>query len=135
MHFFTLENIIGKMYPFNDDRLLYTPFFETKLDNYFSYYVSPFADSVINELKYMLLYARTGKQMYPYLLMKFTNQYFNPQHVGQNKVFLYLFNEFYLKGDTILLNPQSKKAIFDRAVSVNGKPGRRSGTRIGYERH
>jgi len=104
--------------PFNDDRLLYTPFFESKIDTYYTYYVSPVADSVINELQYMLLYARTGKQMYPYLLMKFTNQYFNPQHVGQNKVFLYLFNEFYMKGDTTLLNPQSKKIIFDRAYQL-----------------
>jgi thiol-disulfide isomerase/thioredoxin len=111
MHFW--QNV-----PFSDDRLLYTPFFEPKIDNYFNYYVSPVADSVINELQYMLLYARTGKQMYPYLLMKFSNQYFNPQHVGQNKVFLYLFNEFYMKGDTALLNPQSKKMIFDRAYKL-----------------
>ena len=104
--------------PFNDDRLLYTPFFETKIDSYYNFYVSPVADSVIHELQYMLLYARTGKQMYPYLLMKFTNQYFNPQHIGQNKVFLYLFNEFYMKGDTSLLSPESKKIIFNRAYQL-----------------
>lgn len=104
--------------PFNDDRLLYTPFFETKIDNYYNYYVSPVADSVINELQYMLLYARTGKQMYPYLLIKFTNQYFNPPHAGQNKVLLYLFNNFYLKGDTALLNPAAKKMLFDRVYQL-----------------
>ena len=104
--------------PFNDDRLLYTPFFESKIDSYYNYYVSPVADSVINELQYMLLYARTGKQMYPYLLLKFTNQYFNPQHAGQNKVLLYLFNNFFLKGDTTLLNPAAKKMLFDRAYQL-----------------
>lgn len=104
--------------PFNDDRLLYTPFFETKIDNYFNLYVSPAADSVIHELQYMLLYARTGKQMYPFLLMKFTNQYFNPRFVGQNKVLLFLFNDFYMKGDTTLLNPQSKKILFDRIYQL-----------------
>ena len=104
--------------PFNDDRLLYTPFFETKIDNYFNLYVSPAADSVIYELQYMLLYARTGKQMYPFLLMKFTNQYFNPRFIGQNKVLLFLFNDFYMKGDTTLLNPQSKKILFDRIYQL-----------------
>ncbi len=104
--------------PFNDDRLLYTSFFEPKIDTYFKYYVSPVADSVIKDLQYLLLYARTGKEMYPYLLMKFTNKYFNPDHVGQNKVFLYLFNEFFMKGDTTFLDPRSKKLIFDRAYAL-----------------
>jgi thiol-disulfide isomerase/thioredoxin len=104
--------------PFNDDRLLYTPFFENKIDTYYKYFVSPVSDSVINELNYMLLYARTGKQMYSYLLLKFTEQYFNPQHAGQNKVLLYLFNNFYLKGDTTLLNPAAKKMLFDRVYQL-----------------
>jgi len=104
--------------PFNDDRLLYTPFFEHKIDTYFNFYVPPQADSVIKDMQYMLLYARTGKEMYPYLLNKFTNRYYNAQQVGQNKVFLYLFNEFYQKGDTVRLNPQSKKLIFDRAYQL-----------------
>ncbi|MGZ3755560.1 MAG: redoxin domain-containing protein [Mucilaginibacter sp.] len=104
--------------PFNEDRLLYTPFFESKIDTYFNFYVSPQADSVIKDMQYMLLYARTGKEMYPYLLNKFTNRYYNAQQAGQNKVFLYLFNEFYQKGDTVRLSPQSKKLIFDRAYQL-----------------
>ena len=104
--------------PFNDDRLLYTSFFEAKVDNYYKLYVSPQADSVIKEVQYMLLYARTGKQMYPYLLMKFTNRYYSPEYLGQNKVFLYLFNDFFEKGDTAILNPQSKKMIVDRAYQL-----------------
>jgi thiol-disulfide isomerase/thioredoxin len=103
---------------FNDDRLLRTPFFEFKLDDYFKYYVSPEPDSVIKEVKYILLYARTGKEMYPYLLTKFTNKYLNPEYMGQDKVFLYLFENFYSKGDTTFLNTASRKMIFDRAYSM-----------------
>jgi thiol-disulfide isomerase/thioredoxin len=103
---------------FNDDRLLHTPFFDPKLDEYFKYYVAPESDSIIPELKYMMLYARTGKEMYPYLLMKFTNKYINPEYMGQDKVFIYLFENFYAKGDTSFLNPQSRKTIFDRAYSL-----------------
>jgi hypothetical protein len=49
---------------FNDNRLLRTPFFEPKLDEYFSYYVTPQPDSVIAEVKHMLLFARTAKELY-----------------------------------------------------------------------
>ena len=103
---------------FYDDRLLRTPFFEPKVDEYFKYYVSPEPDSIINDVKFMLLSARTGKEIYPYLLTKFTNKYVNPEFMGQDKVFLYLFNEFYSKGDTNFLNPASRKMIFDRAYSL-----------------
>lgn len=103
---------------FNDDRLLRTPFFENKLDEYFKTMVTPEPDSIINEVKYMLLSARSGKEMYPYLLTKFTNKYINPEFMGQDKVFVYLFENFYAKGDTILLNPASRKTITERAYSL-----------------
>jgi thiol-disulfide isomerase/thioredoxin len=103
---------------FNDDRLLRTPFFESKLDDYFKYYVSPEPDSLIDEVKYILLSSKTGKEMYPYLLTKFTNKYISPEFMGQDKVFLYLFENFYAKGDTVLLNAASKKTITERAYSL-----------------
>jgi thiol-disulfide isomerase/thioredoxin len=106
------------MLPLIDDRLLRTPFFEPKLDEYFKTMVSPEPDSVINEVKYILLSARTGKEMYPYLLTKFTNKYMNPEFMGQDKVFVYLFENFYAKGDTMLLNPASRKTITERAYSL-----------------
>ncbi|KAI9437891.1 alkyl hydroperoxide reductase/ thiol specific antioxidant/ Mal allergen [Russula earlei] len=103
---------------FNDERLLRTPFFETKLDNYFKYYVVPDADTIYNEVKYILLQARTSKEMYAYLLTKFTNKYINPEFMGQDRVFLNLFENFYAKGDTTYLNAASRKMIFERAYSL-----------------
>jgi thiol-disulfide isomerase/thioredoxin len=103
---------------FGDDRILRTPFFEPKLDDYFKNMVSPDPDSIINEVKYILLSARTGKEIYPYLLTKFTNKYINPEYMGQDRVFVYLFENFYAKGDTMLLNPASRKTIIERAYSL-----------------
>ncbi len=100
---------------FNDNRLLRTPFFDSKLDDYYKYYVSPDPDSIIAEAKYMLLSARTGKEIYAYLLTKFTNKYMNPEFMGQDKVFVYLFENFYVKGDTVLLNAASRKTVTERA--------------------
>ncbi len=103
---------------FNEDLLLRTPFFESKLDDYFKYYVSPEPDSIIQEVNEMLFMAKTGKEIYPYLLTKFTNKYINPEFMGQDKVFVYLFENFYAKGDTALLNPASRKTITERAYSL-----------------
>lgn len=103
---------------FNDDRLLRTPFFDKKLNEYMKSMVSPEPDSIIREVKYILLSARTGKEMYPYLLTKFTNKYMNPEYMGQDKVFVWLYETFYAKGDTMLLNPASRKAVTERAYSL-----------------
>jgi thiol-disulfide isomerase/thioredoxin len=103
---------------FNDNRLIRTPFFEAKLDEYFNNYVSQSPDSIIDEVQYMLTVAKTGKEIYPFLLFKFTNKYISPQYMGQDKVFLHIFQNFFSKGDTILLNEASKKAITERAYSI-----------------
>jgi thiol-disulfide isomerase/thioredoxin len=103
---------------FNDNRLVHTPFFDPKLDDYFKYYVSADPDSVIQEVNYMLLYARTGKEIFHYLLGKFTDKYINPEIMGQDKVFLFLFNNYFTKGDTLWLNEKQRKYIFDRAYSL-----------------
>lgn len=103
---------------FSDDRILHTPFFEPKLDEYYKYYVPPTPDSVIKEVNYMLLSAREGKEMYRYLLGKFTDKYINPEIMGQDKVFLFLFNNYFSKGDTAWLTQKQKEFIFNRAYNL-----------------
>lgn len=103
---------------FNDDRLVRTPFFDPKLEDYYKYYVMQDADSIIPEVNYMLLMSRTAKEMHKYLLGKFTDKYINPEIMGQDKVFIFLFENYFSKGDTLWLNAQQKKYIFDRAYSL-----------------
>ncbi len=105
---------------FNDDRILHTPavVFDQKLENYFKYYVSPNPDSIISEVNYMLLYARTGKEIFRYLLGRFTDKYINPEIMGQDAVFVFLFNNYFTKGDTTWLNAAQKKYIFDKGYSL-----------------
>lgn len=102
----------------NDNRLVRTPFFEAKLDEYFKNYVSREPDSIIDEVQYMLTIAKTGKEIYPFLLFKFTNKYISPEFMGQDKVFLHIYQNFFAKGDTVLLNEASKKSITERAYSM-----------------
>lgn len=103
---------------FYEDYLLRTPFFEPKLEEYFKYYVSPEPDSIISEVDFILYSARAGNDIFKYLLGKFTDNYINPKIMGQDKVFLHLFQNFYLQGDTNWLNDKQKKYIFDRGYSL-----------------
>ncbi len=116
--FYYVKNHFWDNVVFNDNRLIRTPFFEAKLDEYFKNYVSREPDSIIEEVQYMLAVAKTGKEIYPFLLFKFTNKYISPEFMGQDKVFLHLFQNFFSKGDTVLLNNESKKSITERAYSI-----------------
>ena len=116
--FFYVKDHYWDNVDFSDDRILHTPFFEPKLDEYYKYYVSPLPDSIIKEVNYMLLSAREGKEMYRYLLGKFTDKYINPEIMGQDKVFLFLFNNYFSKGDTSWLSPKQKEFIFNRAYNL-----------------
>lgn len=104
--------------PLHDDRLLRTPFFDGKLEEYFKYYVRPEPDSVIQDVNYLLLYSRGGKDMFKYLLGRFTDKYINPEIMGQDKVFIFLFNNYFSKGDTSWLSAKQKEYIFNRAYSM-----------------
>ena len=93
-------------------------YFDSRVEEYFKYYVVPEADSIIPEVNYMLLVSRNSPEMFKYLLGKFTDKYINPEYMGQEKVFLHLFDKYYSKGDTLWLNEKQRKYIFDRAYSL-----------------
>lgn len=103
---------------FEDESLVRTPFFDPKVDEYFKYYIVPDSDSIISEVNYILLVSRPNKDLFNYLLGKFTDKYINPEFMGQEKVFLFLFDKYYSKGDTTWLTEKQRKYIFERAYSM-----------------
>lgn len=103
---------------FSDDRIIRTPFFLPKLERYFNQVIDQNPDSVIKESDYLILLSRTNEQMYQFLLNWFTDAYFQPKIMGQDKVFVHLFEKYHSKGITSWLNEKQHKAISDRAYMV-----------------
>lgn len=103
---------------FYDGRLVHTPIFESKLDRYFGQLVSPAADSINREMDWMLLYAQNDSTMYRFLVSKFIDEYINPKIMGQDAVFVHLFEKQIATGKVNWLNEEQKKYIFNRAYSV-----------------
>jgi hypothetical protein len=103
---------------FTDDRLIRTPIFEPKLERYFKDLVSPEADSIDREIDYMLLYSRTNKDMFKFLLVYFTQKYVNPEFMGQDAVFIHLFEKYINTGQADFFTEKYRKFIDDRAYSI-----------------
>ena len=103
---------------FYDDRLVRTPFFESRIDKYMEQLVYPEADSVIKELDYMLGYASINEEMQKFLLLKFVNRYLNQKYMWEDKVFVHLFEKYFSQKTYPWLTDAGKKTITNRAYSL-----------------
>lgn len=103
---------------FMDDRIIRTPFFLPKLENYYRNLVPPMPDSIIRESDYMLLLARSSPGMYKFLLNWLTDEYIYPKYMGQDAVFVHLFEKYHSKGVSNWLNEKQIKTISDRAYML-----------------
>lgn len=103
---------------FTDDRLIRTPIFEPKLDHYYKDLVSPESDSIDREIDYMLLFSRTNQEMFKFLLVYFTQKYINPEFMGQDAVFIHLFEKYINTGQADFFTEKYRKFVNDRAYSI-----------------
>lgn len=103
---------------FMDDRIIRTPFFLPKVEKYFRDILVPSADTIIKEADYLLLLARTNTEMYKFLLNWLTDEYIYPKYMGQDAVFVHLFEEYHSKGVSNWLNEKQLTAISNRAYMV-----------------
>lgn len=103
---------------FSDGRLVRTPFFEAKLEKYYKELVVPHPDSINLEVDHMLLYSRTNQEMFKFLLVHFVQKYVNPEYMGQDAVFVHLFEKYINTGQADFFTQQYKDFMFKRAYSL-----------------
>ncbi|HVZ97440.1 MAG TPA: redoxin domain-containing protein [Chitinophagaceae bacterium] len=103
---------------FMDDRIIRTPFFIPKLEKYFREVLSPAPDSIIKESDYLLLRARVAPEMYKFLLNWFTDEYIYPKYMGQDAVFVHLFETYHSKGVSSWLTEKQLTIISNRAYML-----------------
>lgn len=100
---------------FMDDRIIRTPFFLPKLERYYREVIPQASDSIIKDVDYKLLLARSAPEMYKFLINWLTDEYLNPKYMGQDAVFVHLFEKYHSKGLTKWLNEKQMETITRRA--------------------
>ena len=100
---------------FMDDRIIRTPFFQPKLERYYREIMPQASDSIIKDLDFKLLLARSAPEMFKYLLIWFTDEYLNPKYMGQDAIFVHLFDKYHSKGLSPWLNEKQMETISRRA--------------------
>jgi len=103
---------------FMDDRIIRTPFFLKKLERYYRDVISPDPDSIIKDVDYKLLLARSAPEMYKFILNWVTDEFINPKYMGQDAVFVHLFEKYHSKGASPWLNEKQMESISRRAYML-----------------
>jgi protein-disulfide isomerase len=103
---------------FMDDRIIRSPFFLPKFEKYYREIIVQHPDSIIKEADYQLLLARSSPEMYKFILNWMTDEYINPKYMGQDAVFVHLFEKYHSKGLTAWLNEKQMETISRRAYML-----------------
>ncbi len=101
-----------------DDRLIHTPVFDAKLEEYMNKLVLPWPDSVIKESNFLLAKTKDTKELFKYTLWWLTHNAENSKIMGMDEVFVYLVENYYMKGDATWLTNEELNAYIDRAMKI-----------------
>lgn len=105
-------------FDFSDDRLINTPIYDAKLDEYINKLVLPIEDSVTKESDRLLAMARPSKELFKYTLWWLTRNVETSKIMGMDAVFVYLVENYFMKGDAWWLEPDQLQKYVERAHSI-----------------
>jgi thiol-disulfide isomerase/thioredoxin len=105
-------------FDFHDDRLIYTPLYDPRLEEYFNKLVVPATDSVEKECDFVLKKAKGSKDVFHYTLWWVTKFAETSKIMGMDEVFVYLVENYYMKGDAFWLKPDELAKYTDRAQKI-----------------
>ncbi|TSA43301.1 MAG: DUF5106 domain-containing protein, partial [Chitinophagaceae bacterium] len=103
-YYYNYRNHFWDGLSFMDERVIRTPFFIKKIEQYYGEILPQAPDSIIKDIDYKLLLARSCPEMYKFLLNWFTDNYINPKYMGQDAIFVHLFEKYHSKGISNWLN-------------------------------
>jgi hypothetical protein len=103
---------------FMDERVIRTPFFLPKLERYYREIIEQNPDTIIQTSDYQMLLARNSQEMYKFLLNWLTDEYINPKYMGEDAVFVHLYNNYHSKGLSPWLTQKQDSIISRRALML-----------------
>jgi thiol-disulfide isomerase/thioredoxin len=105
-------------FDFNDDRLMNTPVYDGRLDEYFNRLVLPLPDTVNMESDVLLAKTRKSKELFKYSLHWLAGNAERSKVMGMDEVFVHLVEKYYMRGDAYWLDSAGLSKYEDRAKKI-----------------
>lgn len=111
IHFFDNFN-------FNDDRMLYTPNFISRVDDYLNRLAVPIVDSLNKEVDYLLSRASRSDELKKYLAWHLVVKYETSRVMGQDAVFVHIVNNYLRDGKIGWLYPEISETVIQKVDKI-----------------
>jgi len=105
-------------FDFSDNRLIHTPVYDGKLNDYFTNYVFPVPDSFNQQADSLLAKTRGAKELFKYTLHFLAGYAERSKVMGMDEVFVHLVENYYMKGDAYWLDSEQLEKYIDRAKKI-----------------
>jgi Peroxiredoxin len=105
-------------FDFTDDRLVNTPVYDGKLEEYIDKLVSPTVDSLTKEGSWLLSKTKGSKELFKYTLWWLTRRAEESKIMGLDEAFVYFVENYYMKGDAYWLSSEDLAKYIDRAKKI-----------------
>lgn len=103
-------------FDYTDERFLYTPFYKTKLENWFTNVLYPAYDSVKPYVYDFLEDVKPNKRIFQFATSFFLNKSINSKIMGMDALFVDLANDYYLSGEAFWANEESMEKIRENVL-------------------
>jgi thiol-disulfide isomerase/thioredoxin len=103
---------------FNDNRIMNSPVYDGKLEEYFNRLVFPTPDSMSNEADKLLARTRKSPEIFKYTLQWLAGNAERSKVMGMDEAFVHLVENYYMKGDAYWLDSTSLSKYEDRAKKI-----------------
>lgn len=103
---------------FADSGLIRSPVFQSKLIKYFDAYTYPQPDSIYKAVDFVINKTRVNKEMYQYVLNELFMKYAKSEIMGQDAVYIYIAEKYYLSGEAWWAEAKGLTELRDRVEAI-----------------
>lgn len=98
-----------------DERLLRTPLYHKRLENYFNKVIYQHPDTLIREADLFIQRAGTNKETYKYSIWYLTYKFETSNIMGFDEIFVHMVDDYYAKGKAYWADSSVVKTLMERA--------------------
>lgn len=103
---------------FRDDRLIFTPVYDGRIEEYISKLTVQCTDSLEKECDFLLSRTKGTRDMFHYTLFWLTRYMETSKIMGMDEVFVYLIEDYYMKGDAFWLTDEQLAKYINRGQAI-----------------
>ena len=117
--FYYFKNHFWDNMDFSDKRMLRTPVFFNKMDQYLEKLSPKHPDSIIVSADIMIEKARANKEVFQYVVSYITSTYERSKIMGMDAVFVHMVEKYYITGECDWVKEKQLKKIIERANRIS----------------